>query len=366
MRNAEQIYSHEYVHGAVRKDRALLLDLALELEQKIGRAGVEKMVAQYVDAYKGIYGTITEDMTEDEITDLEMMYIEEIFADAYANIHRGKINNSAAVSVVENQRGSIDRARQNRAATDRTNGPNGRKNTATMGSKVKYSLEDATIPTYEDLVAKKPLKIVNIKEGIASASYADMKKATLEKAGTQGWYDKPHLNDDTKSLIFLTEKSFTHAFSNLSFEFGEDTIRCMAHIPEVIKEAYLVSEDDPKDANKRETKVYSFFGAVDGINGIEPVKLTIKEFDFQSADSLPRNIRGYFEKNGIMDSYRSLYDAKALEVIGIEGIKKESDASVEGGENDSLAQDTPDPVISVADLLALVNENAKKYIPSNL
>ena len=65
-----------------------------------------------------------------------------------------------------------------------------------------------------------------------------------------------------------------------------------------------------------------------------------------------------------MDGYRSLYDAKALEVIGIEGIKKESDASVEGGENDSLAQDTPDPVISVADLLALVNENAKKYIPS--
>ncbi len=245
------------------------------------------------------------------------------------------------------------------------NSAEGTKNTATeVGGRVQYSLADASIPTYEELVAKKPLKIVNIKEGITSASYADMKSATLEKAKTEEWYEKPHLNDDTDSFIFLTEKSFTHAFSNLTFEFGEDTIRCMAHIPEVIKEAYLVSVDDPKDASKRETKVYVFFGAVDGINGVEPVKLTVKEFDYQSADSLPQNIRAYFEKNGIMDSYTSLYDAKALEVIGVEGIKIEPDASVEGGEKVSLAQDTSDSSITVADLLALVKGDAQKYIPA--
>lgn len=238
------------------------------------------------------------------------------------------------------------------------------KNTALETSgEVEYSLANAVIPTYEELIEKKPIRIVNIKGGIKSASYADMKKSTLEKAKAESWYDKPHLNNDTNSFIFLTEKSFTHAFSNLSFEFGEDTIRCMAHIPEVIKNAYLVSVADPKDVTKRETKVYSFFGAVNGISGIEPVKLTVKEFNFNSSDSLPQNIRAYFEKNGIMESYNTLYDAKALEVIGIEGVKKESDASVKGSENNPLAQDTSDSVISVADLLAHVNEDAQKYIP---
>ena len=190
-----------------------------------------------------------------------------------------------------------------------------------------------------------------------------MKAAALKKANDEGWFDAPHYNADTDSLIFITPHSFSHAFNNLSFDFGEDTIRSMAHIPEIIKEAVLVNVSDPKSENRREKKVYTFFGAIEGGNGIEPVQLTVKEFDFTSMKSLPQNIKSYFEKNGIMDKYNNLYDAKALEVIGIEGIKKESDASGRGYGENPHAQATSDSTISIADLLKLVKGKAEKYIP---
>ena len=227
----------------------------------------------------------------------------------------------------------------------------------------KFSLTDKTKPTYEELVAKNPVQIVNVKGGIESGSYTDMKTATMKKATSEGWFDVPHHNTDTDSLIFITEKSFSHAYSNLRSDFGEDTIRCMAHIPEIIQNAVLVSVDDPRDPTKQETKVYTFFGAIEGVGGIEPVKLTVKEYDFSTLDAVPKNIRSYFEKNGVMKSYDSLYDAHALEVIGIEGIKKESDASGKVYEQGSEAQATSDSIINIADLLNLVKGDATKYIP---
>ena len=235
--------------------------------------------------------------------------------------------------------------------------------TAKTSGKSNYSLSEAKTPTRKELESKNPIKVINVKEGIESGSYADMKTAALNKATREGWFDAPHHNKDTDSLIFLTEKSFTHAYSNLHGGFGEDTIRCMAHIPEIIQEAVLVRVDDPKVETNREKKVYTFFGAIDGKNGIEPVKLTVKEFDFTSLNSLPKNIKSYFEQNGIMENYSSLYDARALEVIGIEGIKKESDASGKGNAQSELAQSTSDSTISIADLLNLVKGDAEKYIP---
>lgn len=229
--------------------------------------------------------------------------------------------------------------------------------------KIKYSLSETIAPTRKELESKNPIKVVNVKVGLESESYADMKVAAKNKATNEGWFDIPHHNVDTDSFIFLTEKSFTHAFSNLRSDFGEDTIRCMAHIPEIIQEAVLVSVDNPKDNRKAETKVYTFLGAIDGINGVEPVKLTVKEFDFRSLDAVPKNIRNYFEKNGISEKYNSLYDTHALEVIGIEGIQKESDASGRVGEQSSRAQATSDSIISIADLLNLVKGEAEKYIP---
>ena len=58
-----------------------------------------------------------------------------------------------------------------------------------------------------------------------------------------------------------------------------------------------------------------------------------------------------------------LYDAKALEVIGIEGIKKESDASGEVYGKAPEARATSNSDISIAELLKLVKGDAEKYIP---
>lgn len=240
------------------------------------------------------------------------------------------------------------------------------KNTATdsgvKSKSVKYDLHDAKTPTREELTAKKPMHIVDVKEGIESASYADMKAAAKKMAKDQGWVDRPHHNEDTDSLIFITNDSFTHAFSNLTGSFGEDTISSMAHIPEIIKEAVLVNVSDPKDSTKSEKAVYTFFAAIDGVNGVEPVKLTVKEYDFSELKQVKQNIRSYFEKNGIMENYNTLYDAQALEVIGIESIKKETDASGKGSGIDPMAQTTSVSTISVADLLNLVKGDAEKYI----
>ncbi len=231
-------------------------------------------------------------------------------------------------------------------------------------SKAKFSLREKKTPTYEELVSKTPVRIVDVRSGIESGTYAEMKGKVLEKAIEEKWFDEPHLNEDTNSLIFLTPKSFSHAFTNLTADFGEDTIRSMAHIPEIIKDAVLVSVNEPKNSLKAENKVYTFFGAINGVKGIEPVKLTAKEFDYESSNRLPRNIREYFEKKGRGESYNSLYDARALEVIGIESIKEEPDASVRGNEQSSMAQDTSDSSeIKVADLLELVKGDAEKYIP---
>ena len=237
------------------------------------------------------------------------------------------------------------------------------ENSGKAHGKTNYSLSGRKTPTYEELTAKNPVHIVNVKSGIESGSYADMKAAALKKATDEGWFDAPHHNEDTDSLIFLTEKSFTHAYSNLTADFGEDTIRCMAHIPEIIQNAVLAHVADPKDATKQEKKVYTFFGAIEGVNGTEPVKLTVKEFDFTTLKAVPQNIRSYFEKNGAAENYSSLYDAHALEVIGIEGIKKEPDASVKVYGETPQARDTSDSTISVADLLNLVNGDAAKYVP---
>ena len=235
---------------------------------------------------------------------------------------------------------------------------------ADVKSKAKFSLREKKTPTYQELVSKTPVRIVDVRSGIESGTYAEMKGEVLEKAIEEKWFDEPHLNEDTNSLIFLTPKSFSHAFTNLTADFGEDTIRSMAHIPEIIKDAVLVSVNEPKNNLKAENKVYTFFGAINGVKGIEPVKLTVKEFDYESSNRLPRNIREYFEKKGRGESYNSLYDARALEVINVESIKEEPDASVRGNEQSSMAQDTSDSSkIKVADLLELVKGDAEKYIP---
>ena len=240
------------------------------------------------------------------------------------------------------------------------------KDSVLYEGQVMYSLPKvAESPTYEELVAKKPIAVIGIGQNEDSLSYAELKDIVLKGARERKIFDVPHPNRDTKVMIFLTEQSFTHAFSNLTSTFGEDTILAMGHIPELIHEAVLTHIASPKNPRKAESRVFTFFAAIEGKNGIEPVKLTVKEYVGRKPSEIPQNIRRYFEENGEQETHNRLYDAEVLEVIAIEGTKKESgaSASVTSRKNRLGAKGTPNSTIKITDLLGLVNGDAKKYIP---
>ena len=218
---------------------------------------------------------------------------------------------------------------------------------------------------YNDLVNKPDMRITDVREDTKGADYAKLKRDALSLAETSGWFDAPFRNEDTGADIFLTKNSYTHAFSNLRSDFGEDTILAMKHIPEIIENAVLTDRAMPKDQTKAETEVLTFFGALRGNGGIEPVKLTVKVYDGSQTDRMPQKIREYYEKNGTTDRYNRLYDAKALEVLSVErATEKETDASASGSAQNTEAKGTSvSTKISIAELLGLVNGEARKYIP---
>ena len=231
---------------------------------------------------------------------------------------------------------------------------------------IKFSMPKVMAsPTYEELVAKDSIAVIDIGQNEDGKSYAELKDMVLKDARERKLFDAPHPNRDTNVMIFLTEKSFTHAFSNLTSTFGEDTILAMGHIPEIIQEAVLTHIDPTNNPQKAETRVFTFFAAIKGKNGIEPIKLKVKEYIRREHEAFPENIEKYFEENEADDTYNRLYDAKALEVIEIDGIKKESGASAsdQTHEKRDLTKGTPNSTIKVADLLGLVNEEYQKYIP---
>ena len=221
-------------------------------------------------------------------------------------------------------------------------------------------------PTYEELTAKPDMNVVSIGVNKDGKSYAELKTDVLQKAHQEGWLDRPHMNMDTGLPIFVTEQSFTHAFSNLTKDFGTDTILAMGNVPDIIREAVLVNVNPPKNPRKAESRVLTFFAAIEGESGIEPVKLTVKEYAGRNLADLPKRILNYFRKNGGETTYNTLYDAKALEVLSIEKAEKEfgASASVADSKTQSGAKGTPNSTIRVADLLSLVKGKSEKYIPT--
>ncbi len=241
------------------------------------------------------------------------------------------------------------------------------KNETKQDSKKLFKLPvESKTPTYQELVNKKPIEIISIGHNEAGLSYAEIKKQVLKNANDKKVFDKPHLNKDTGVSIFLTPASYSHAFSNPTADFGADTLLAMDHITEIIHEAVLTHIAPPKNPRKAESRVFTFFAAVEGKNGIEPVKLTVKEYVGRKPSEIPKNIRRHFEENGEQETHNRLYDAEVLEVIAIEGTKKESGASASVANRKRLgAKGTPNSTIKIAELLDLVNGDAKKYVPQD-
>lgn len=109
-RDMERIYRHEDFHDAVEEQPGLLQRLADRLMQEYGREEMLRMAIDYAEAYDGIYGEFTEDMTEEQENELAVRYMEEVFADAYAGIRRGQRRIRSAQKTLENS-GEIETLR---------------------------------------------------------------------------------------------------------------------------------------------------------------------------------------------------------------------------------------------------------------
>ena len=215
----------------------------------------------------------------------------------------------------------------------------------------KYSLREAVVPTRAELEKKDPIKVVDISTAQTKGTFAERRKQILKDA--QKIISKPYFNKDTKTMVFLTEKSYAHAFSNM----GELQINAAEHLPQFIENAVLTHADTATHGSDYTDGVYTFFAAARA-GHIMPVKLKVKEYIYAGQD-MPKNIKAYFESNP--QGYASSYDTVVLEVEEIE--KSPSGSAKDMNQDDSFLSPDELSTIKVADLLALVKGESEKYIP---
>ncbi len=212
----------------------------------------------------------------------------------------------------------------------------------------EYSLADKRIPTYDELVHKPDIKVVDIRDN--RGMFRERQKALLNRDVN------PVVNADTGEKIFVTKKAFTHSFSN------SETERTAAaeKIDDIIENAVLTYKEPSDKTGDHSTGVYTFFGAVLTNEGIKPVKLKVKEY-FLTGQDIPRGVKELLETND--DTYATAYDSRVLVLEEIEKKMLPVTAAtmpVKTGVNYPSASST----ISVADLIGLVNSEYQRYLPA--
>lgn len=215
----------------------------------------------------------------------------------------------------------------------------------------RYSLKDAVIPTREELEAKPPIAVVDLSKPKTHGTFAERRRKILDSI--DDIISRPYLNEDTKTLIFLTKKSYTHIFSNQ----GEMQLTAAENLPEFIKNAVLTYVEDASHGDTHADLVYTLFSAAKYENRVLPVKLKVKEYKY-TGQKIPQNISEYF--NNAPKDYASSYDTVVLEV---EEIEKSPTGSVKNVNEFTRLNPTELSDISIAELLSLVKGESKKYIP---
>ena len=218
-----------------------------------------------------------------------------------------------------------------------------------------FALRDKKIPTREELEAKDDIRVVDIREE-TSGSYKEQRQAFLDSEEAQELYRAPALNRDTNELLFITPKSITHTFNNE----GRENILLAKHLREIAESAILThGEPSRKAPRDHTTGVYKFFGAVQTENGVQPVKLTVKEYSVEGQD-VPKAVLDYVGDLQEGDTYAPIYDGK---VLVLESIEKETSSSAPSPSADAELDKHPSvSVISVKELLDLVKGEDAKYI----
>jgi len=228
----------------------------------------------------------------------------------------------------------------------------------------QYALRDVKVPeSYEELIKKPDIKVVDIR-----TSYGKSKKNIENGLKASGVYNTPIVNKDTGEKIFFNAKGVSHSINND----GNENIYAAEHIAEIIENAVLgfKQNEDADHPNLLTDKIYVFWGAVRGKDGILPVKLMVKEYDANKYSNLPENVKTFFEKNGSEETFATLYDNKIagkilnVEDIEIAGVISHTSQTVPQSGHRSGYKYYP-ATISIADLLKNVNEDARKYLPES-
>lgn len=224
------------------------------------------------------------------------------------------------------------------------------KATSGEGGK-RFSLRDTEIPTRSELESKGKINVVDLSKPKTTGTFKERRKMILEEA--KEVIRQPYLNQDTNTLIFITENSYKHIFHNP----GEIQINAAEHLPELIENAVLTHAEQPTHGSEYATGVYTFFAAAQDGN-VLPVKLKVKEYAYTGQD-IPQNIQDYFA--GHPEDYAAMYDSVVLEVDGIE--ESPSGSAKDMSHNGPFLNPDELSTIRIADLLDLVNEKGEKYLP---
>jgi DNA-binding helix-turn-helix protein len=215
----------------------------------------------------------------------------------------------------------------------------------------RFSLRDTEIPTRSELESKGKINVVDLSKPKTTGTFKERRKMILEEA--KEVIRQPYLNQDTNTLIFITENSYRHIFNNL----GEVQLNAAEHLPELIENAVLTHAEQPTHGSEYATGVYTFFAAAQDGN-VLPVKLKVKEYSY-TGQEIPRNIQEYFA--GHPEDYAAMYDSVVLEVDGIE--ESPSGSAKDMSHNGPFLNPDELSAIRIADLLDLVNEKGEKYLP---
>ena len=245
---------------------------------------------------------------------------------------------------------------------------------ATDSSVERFSLADKHIPTYEELLQKQDINVVDIR-GERTGGIADQRKNFHKSETAKKLYAAPVINRDTGERFFILPKSTTHSFYNL----GLDQVGVAEHLGEIVEEAILTYKEESRKApDDRSTGVYTLFGAVQTEEGIRPVKLKVKEY-YIKGQSLPKEVSDYLKSGDPMETYASVYDGKVLVLESIE--KEEASSNVQSTAETTTADKYPSAssitilsgdkgkvkvgtkTISVRKLLKMIKGDAEKYIP---
>ena len=226
------------------------------------------------------------------------------------------------------------------------------KGTKTTGqTRNKYSFADQKIPTYEELVKKPDMKIIDIGAEDTSRSYKEQRKDFLNSEVAARLYKEPVVNIDTGEMVFITQASLTHTFSNDA----KYKLQTVEHIKEIIENAVLTHAEPPTHGATNTAGVYTLFAAVRTDKGVQPVKIKVKEYTHTYRDKLPKTISDYFEENGSQNSYASAYDSRVLELESIELAQKISadtaaeSSSVSRNSDNSARYEHPSSATGTAD-----------------